>query len=162
MKTTNSNLKNIKDYLDYNPETGIFMWIKRRSPNQKLDIPIKIKCSQGYLLITFNKIQYKAHRIAWYFVYGKLPEKDIDHINGIKDDNRICNLREVTKLQNNRNYECHRKGAVPGVHFCNQTKKWKAQYHVPNVKKTIGLGYFFSKEEAIIAVKLFESQRGII
>ena len=54
----------------------------------------------GYRVIKIAYKAYKEHRLIWLLVYGRLPNKDLDHINGIKDDNKIGNLREATKSEN--------------------------------------------------------------
>ena len=54
----------------------------------------------GYIRIMIDNERISAHRLAWFYVYGTWPSKCIDHINHKKDDNRICNLRNVTQLEN--------------------------------------------------------------
>ena len=74
------------------------------------------KNGKGYIFITTAKGKaVRAHRLAWYKYYGTFPEKEIDHINGDRSDNRIENLREVSRTGNMRNLELHRKGNVPCV-----------------------------------------------
>lgn len=98
--------------ITYEPKTGRFYNKKGKE--------IGWKNSRGYVYITTKKGKAeRAHRLAWYKVYGYFPTKEIDHINGIRDDNRIENLREVTRLENMHNLECHRKGSVPGI-----KKRW--------------------------------------
>jgi len=97
-------LAELKKYLFYDPETGLFTWIK------------KVKCSRrevgsiagsdngsGYIMIGIKAVNYKAHRLAWAFYYGYMPTRLIDHINGKRSDNRIINLREATDAQNSHN-----------------------------------------------------------
>ena len=57
----------------------------------------------GYLCVAIEGKLYRAHRLVWLYVHGKFPKGDIDHINRIKDDNRIKNLRDVTRSENKQN-----------------------------------------------------------
>jgi hypothetical protein len=90
--------------LEYNLETGEFFWkisvAKKIKPGKKAGQVCKI---HGYETIGIKGKNYKSHRLAWMYVYGKWPEIEIDHINRIKTDNRICNLRDVTRSINNLN-----------------------------------------------------------
>ena len=129
----------LKDRLEYNPETGIII----NKKNGKVAGTIHHK---GYIKILCNKKFYLGHRVAWYLFYGKFPELQVDHINGVKTDNRIINLREVTQRQNLSNCNRHRLGKVVGTSFCKKYKKWSAQIQIN--KKSINLGRFNTEEEA--------------
>ncbi len=94
---------------------------------------------------------YLAHRVIWALTTGAWPPEEIDHINGVKDDNRIENLRAVTRAENLRNqaiYSNNTSGVV-GVDWHKRDKRWTAQIRVDN--KQIYLGYFTNKEDAIAA-----------
>ena len=80
------------------------------------------------------------HQFAWYFVHGYCP-KEIDHINGIRNDNRICNLRSVTPQQNQWN-----RNTAKGYYFNKRSKKYKAQIAI-NTKR-IHLGLYDTPEQA--------------
>ncbi len=107
------NLQNVKDFLSYNPDTGNFTWLIKRSGNRPntFNIPAGIKKKDGGIHITYNNKHWNASHLAFYFIYGRLPEKGkvIDHINRIRDDNRIENLREVTYQENQLNRKDHNK-----------------------------------------------------
>lgn len=83
----------------------------------------------GYITITYKQQQYLAHRLIWLYKFGKWPDDQIDHINGIKTDNRIENLRLATNAQNGQNkrvYSHNTTGSkVSGVSYCTQKKKYK-------------------------------------
>ena len=106
----------------------------------------------GYLIAYIFRKQYYIHRLIWLYHYGYLP-KEIDHINGIRTDNRIENLREVTTQENARNQKRSsiNTSGIIGVSYFNPNKCWIA-YITINYKH-IHLGYFKNKEDAILARK---------
>ncbi len=129
----------IFDDIIYNSKTGQFF--------NKSGKEIDWVNGSGYMFITVGKKAIRAHRLAWYKVYGYFPTKEIDHINGIKTDNRIENLREVDRVENMHNLKCHRNGHKPCI-----KKRYNkfAVYATKNkVRKYIGL--FSTEEDAIKA-----------
>lgn len=105
---------NFKEYLNYDPITGKIIWIKRTSKSSRVAIGGSAGWDngEGYICIEVNNIKYQAHRLAWYLYYGKWPKGQIDHINGIRDDNRVENLRDVTVSQNCFNRDYHRDNTI--------------------------------------------------
>lgn len=122
---TDITQEQLKQNIKYNPQLGVF-YRKLKSGWKELN---GTKTTKGYLLIATNKRQYLAHRLAWLYVYGEWPKDQLDHINGIRTDNRIENLREVSQTGNNRNMIRNRnnKTGIMGVYWCKQTQKWKVQ-----------------------------------
>jgi len=92
----------LKDFLSYDAVTGNFYFTKTRGGKTEGERAGRIR-KDGYINIRIAPKCYLAHRLAWLYVYGEWPTNVIDHINGIKSDNRICNLREVTQTQNKQN-----------------------------------------------------------
>lgn len=135
----------LKDILDYIPETGVFTW-KISKQNIKIGEVAGSKNNRGYISIKINGKRYKSHRLAWLYIYGEFPKNEIDHINGIRDDNRIENLREVTHRQNQQNQKIHRQGHLVGVSYSKPHKKWKSQIAINGRRKFLGL--FETKEQA--------------
>lgn len=137
----------LKSILQYNENTGEFIWLNPVSNN-------KIKIGQiagsvynnGYINITINYKRYKAHRIAWLYIYGYLPNNNIDHINGNKIDNKIENLRDVSQRYNCQNYDSHRNGKLVGASYHKRDKKWLSYIRISGKLKS--LGYYNTEIEA--------------
>lgn len=103
---------------------------------------------KGYVSVGVNGRYYLAHRVIWLIVHGKWPSKQIDHINGIKTDNRICNLCEVSNsinAQNKKSISNNTSGLL-GVSWLSKAKKWRAQIQVQG--KVMYLGLYNDKYEA--------------
>lgn len=138
----------LKELLYYDPETGIFTRLVGRSgPRARAGDVAGCDNGKGYIRIYVDGKPYKAHRLAWFYMHGEWPE-EIDHRNGERADNRLSNLRPVTRQQNNLNQSIYRSNTsgLKGVSFYKATGKWKAQIQVNGRK--IGLGYYQTKEQA--------------
>lgn len=86
----------VRALLDYSGDTGHFRWKETGKPAGGLQ-------DKGYRIIEIGGTPYYAHRLAWLYTHGVWPEADLDHINRNRDDNRIENLRDVSRSENNRN-----------------------------------------------------------
>ena len=138
----------LKELLDYAPETGIFRWKIYKNQSAKIGDVAGTLCSNGYRHININRKRYLEHRLAWLYIHGEWPKKEIDHINGIKDDNRIENLREATRSENECN-KTKRRDNTSGykcIGWNKAAQKWCARIQIYNKRKHLGL--FDSKEEA--------------
>lgn len=154
-------LDGIKEYLSYNPDTGIFMWIKTKKGVKQINTPITcLSNKDGYIRIGYNRKYYQAHRLAWWFITGLYPPNNlqIDHKDGNKLNNRATNLRLVTPLENQRNKKAHRNGKTNCVYKIayKHTTSWRARGKLN--KKDIHLGNFKTKKEAVEAVKKFDKE----
>lgn len=137
-----------RQLLDYNPETGVFTWrVQRRGTARVGSIAGRVD-SGGYIQIAIYGRRYQAHRLAWMIVHGAWPEKHIDHINGKRRDNRLCNLRLATQSENlcNTKRRSDNTSGVKGVSWHNASKKWRARIAI--YRQTKILGYFATPEEA--------------
>lgn len=127
----------------YDPGTGIFLRISGSGTLKKCGC----LSDKGYVQIIIDRNQYFAHRLAWLISYGAWPKDQIDHINGIRSDNRLANLRECTNKQNHQNRKKPRKDSKSGFLGVNKNgASWQARIKVDG--KEIYLGRYSSAEEA--------------
>lgn len=140
----------LKDIVSYDKNTGFFYWVEKpRFQNIQAGSKAGWVAKSGYAKIKIKGRTYSAHRLAWFYVYGEWPKNEIDHINEIKTDNRIVNLRDVTKIVNQRNQHSprkHNKTGFAGVYFKKDKNKFVAQIETGNGKKHIG--YFSNPQDA--------------
>lgn len=143
----------LKRHFSYNRETGDFIriYIESKCYKRFEGTVAGSTDSDGYRIIRFNCSKYKAHRLAWLHEYGELPPDQIDHINGIKNDNRITNLRLSSTSTNAMNVGLKKNNTsgYKGVNFNKANKKWKASYEINS--RYIYIGYFATPELASIA-----------
>lgn len=116
--------------------------------------------SYGYFAGDICNRKYLAHRVSWLLVTGGWPVDTIDHINGIRTDNRIENLRAVSNAENHKNQKRPRSNAsgVVGVSFFRRVGGWQASIMVSG--RTIHLGTFVEFERAVAARKAAEIEYG--
>ncbi|HEJ7990233.1 TPA: HNH endonuclease [Serratia liquefaciens] len=147
----------LRDNLNYNKDTGLFTWMK---PRKRVMVGNYAGCQNiaGYITICIDKKIYRAHRLAWFFVNGEWPAGEIDHINGIKTDNRISNLREATRAENQRNQLAPKTNTsgIKGVSWDKKRKRWLAQCMVD--KKLFNIGRFEEQDDAEKAVRIFRTK----
>lgn len=138
-------LKELKSRLHYDPLTGVFTRIKSYHKRWEGTVAGS-KDKDGYVVLKINEDAHKAHRLAWYYTYGEWPSGEIDHINGVRDDNRIENLRDVDKRSNMQNTKYHRHGSLPGVHQPKGTPRYQAK--IIYGSSNYHLGMYDTPEEA--------------
>ena len=141
--------KYVRSILTYSKKTGIFKW-KHRSVRGFRSAGKIAGCADtsGHIQIKINGISYLAHRLAWLYVKGRWPSKQIDHENVTAADNRWQNLRRATHNDNTRNIGIpkHNTSGIKGVRLRSDSKKWNASIRVN--RRLIALGCFGNKEEA--------------
>ena len=142
------NIEKLREHLHYDKETGVLSWKKIPSNLIKLG-PTGFMRPDGYLAIGFDYKVYTAHRLAWMLVTGKQPERHIDHINGIRHDNRWANLRECSRTENGQNlkraYSNNKSSGLLGAYHHN-SGRWCSRIQINGKAKSLGL--FDTKEEA--------------
>ena len=149
----------LKKHLHYDENTGLFVRIKsvRKDLVSKNSGSIN---SDGYSLIYVAHRRYKAQHLAWVYIHGRLPVGQIDHIKHNRSDNRLCNLREVSKgenLKNKSRYASNTSG-ITGVIWHSGRNRWIAAINSDN--KRFNLGAFTNKADAVIARQMAEYDLG--
>lgn len=142
--------------LNYNPYTGLFVWLIRPRLRSKIGDIAGQLTNHGYILIGINGNRYLAHRLAWLYMTGELLENDIDHKDLNRTNNKWNNLREANDSQNKGNALKHKDNTSgkKGVCWDKSRNKW-----IVRVGK-IYLGRFDKIEDAAIiyesaAIKYF-------
>ena len=143
----------LKELLHYDSDTGLLKWLEPKQ-GRRMDKAVGSKNSIGYMTITIDYKRYYTHRLAWLYVYGSFPNDQIDHINRVRDDNRICNLRDVTNQEN------HFNETSKGYHYNKRERKYTAQIGIEG--KKIHLGCYNTKEEAVRAYLIAKERLHII
>lgn len=163
----------LRQLLGYDPETGRLWWKPRpvemfssmgswRSWHSRcmgIEAFTAVRDS-GYLVGNVFGQNLRAHRVIWAMVHGSWPEMDIDHINGDRRDNRLCNLRSVTRSENLKNLSMRtdNTSGFMGVMMVRKTGKWRAFIEVGGSSKS--LGEYASIADAIEARKSAEMRYG--
>ncbi len=134
----------LRENMAYVPEIGTFMW-KVRGPGRTVGKVLGHLTSLGYIQIKVQNVVYSAHRLAWFYVNGEWPMKQIDHIDSNKSNNAIANLRDCTAAQNSARRKVSAKiapsrGVFPhGVGFVARIHHGGKRHY---------LGYFAKLEDA--------------
>lgn len=144
MSLTHEYLQKI---LRYDPYTGYFFWNKARK-GIRVDSIAGCKDRDNYTVIMLDKVNYFAHRLAWFYMTGGWPVADVDHIDLNPDNNKWTNLREATRGQNMQNgrLKANNSSGYKGVSFHRQTGKFRAYIHENGKQKYLGL--FLTAAEA--------------
>jgi len=141
----------LREILHFDPSTGVFTWAKPR-PKIRVGERAGHNHHKGYRRIDVCGKSYAEHRLAWFYYYGVWPADQIDHINRVRDDNRISNLREASNGENRANAKSASKHGVKGVAFHSWLKErpWEARIQLKkDGRRTCkSLGCFPTKEEA--------------
>lgn len=152
-------IERVRNVVTYIPETGEFIWNMTLSNSAIAGSYAGSLNSKGYVHIKIDGRQYKAHRLAWFYIFGTDPaDSEIDHIDRNKSNNAIGNLRLASRKQNNENINVPRNSTsgVRGVSYQKKDKLWTA--YIYHNKKRIHLGSFKSLEGAAFIRKQAEQQ----
>lgn len=151
----------LRKLLRYEPDTGRLFWregtrqFSRQSSNGAGTLD-----SHGYYQIKISGRIYQVHRVCYAIHHGIWPNNHIDHINGDRTDNKIDNLRDITRSENMKNMKLksNNSSGFAGVHFDKLNKKWRAQIMVNGRWKH--LGRFESIDDAVSARNAAEKEYG--
>lgn len=169
----NIDVSILREFVSYEPISGKFYWKLRdakwfRSEKQAeywnktyaFRECLKTRDAQQYNVGSIQDKQIYAHRAAWAIVHGEWPEHEIDHLNGVRHDNRLQNLRHVTKTENGRNQglKATNKSGVNGVFWDKRRNRWVANYRRDD--KTITVGAFHTFDEAVEARRAADFELG--
>ena len=150
----------LKEVIDYDPETGLFLWTARKSGRVIGGIAgCRFKISgKEYLTVSINGKRLLLHRLVFLYMTGSFPKNDVDHIDGNGTNNRWANLRDVTRLENSRNrrLSSDNKSGISGVMIFQN--KWYVRIGLKGGK--VELGYFHDFFEACCARKSAEIKYG--
>lgn len=140
----------LRQIANYESETGVFTWKITKSSVAKAGTEFGSWDLYGYKTVRINRKSYKLHRLAWLYVHGKMPKHDIDHINGIRHDNRIINLRDVTRKTNlenqTRRHTVKKYTSLIGAYFDPKKNVFYSRISINN--KSIHLGSFDTEQKA--------------
>lgn len=142
------DVEELSKRLAYDPLTGEFT--RRIVRNSRALARADRPAHSGYRMVSVDQMKFLAHRVAWLLTHGEWPHDEIDHINGIRDDNRLVNLRQATRVQNCHNV-VHPTGSTGlfGVSKQPHTRRYRGRVWIDN--KSVHLGYFDTPEEASAA-----------
>jgi hypothetical protein len=143
----------LKELLDYDPETGIFTWKVDRNQNVRAGMKAGTVMNTGYIMVHVKNMFITGHRLAWFYMNGYFPECHIDHIDQNRTNNAISNLRLAhnnhADNSQNRTLQSNNTTGYPGVHHCKRDKKFIARISVQGKRRVVG--YYDTLEEAIAA-----------
>lgn len=150
--------EDVKKLFDYDPHTGHFTYLMRSARCVKIGTRAGAPRGDGYRQIKVLGWPFAEHRVAWLYVHGKWPDGQLDHINGIKTDNRIANLRLASASDNTRNRGPYRTNTAgfKGVTRHKQTGRWQAACWANGRQNYLGL--FDTPSEAAEAYRSFAKQ----
>jgi hypothetical protein len=148
----------VKRLFYYDADSGVLLWRKGNGGNVKPWQQVKANNGHGYYTAKVHGQSYLAHRLAWLYVHGSMPEGDIDHKNRIRNDNRLCNLRSASRTDNCQNISLpsHNKSGHIGVSWIKSHNAWTVYVKVN--KKNKWLGYYKDLDAALAARKAGEQK----
>lgn len=153
-------LESLREILSYEPRTGEFRWAISRPGVRAGSLAGSVHRLKGYRTIQCLGGSWRAHRLAWLFVYGYDPEEqEIDHINGVRTDNRPENLRIASRSEQTHNSTCRSSTGVRGVWQISETR-FGARLSVEG-ESVLYRQDFETLEDAVAARRQAEADHGI-
>ncbi len=119
--------EDLNELMEYLPVTGVLRW-KEHVHKKRAGKLVGNLSAGGYVELQCKRHRLYGHRVAWLLVHGEWPKGQLDHINGVRDDNRMENLRDVTNQENHKNQKKHKDNSsgVTGVYWNKRAEKWQA------------------------------------
>ena len=150
----------LKELMSYKESTGVFTWIKPTSNRVKAGSVANTNDGRGYIRITIDGVQYRAHRLAILYSTGNLPAEEVDHLNRVKSDNRLVNLKVSSHAENGRNraLSSNNVSGIHGVRYRKERNCWTAKIEFDGA--VYNLGHFKDLFEAVCARKSAEREYG--
>ena len=128
----------LKYVLHYEPDTGIFTWKNTmKGLATRGSVAGNMDKTRGYIRIRIHGLRYAAHRLAWLYMTGEWPKDQLDHINGIRNDNRFINLREVDNQKNQFNSKPRNSTGYKGVY--RSRDRFKSSIRAGKIIKHLGV-----------------------
>ena len=141
----------LQKHLSYSPDSGLFIWITATRGHKSGKVAGGIN-KRGYIRIKLGQVEYLAHRLAWLYMNGSFPENSIDHKNGVKDDNRCVNLRDVSVGANNANrVAVSNTGKIGVTRRTLKNGEFRFEASIRTTGKWNYLGTFKTLNEAVLA-----------
>lgn len=146
-QTNELDIDLLRSLLAYDPQTGRISWLVNRGKRVKAGDLAGSVNSRGYLQVKVCQRNFTSHRLAWAIHHGAWPEGEVDHINGVKTDNRIANLRDVPRTLNAQNILRGRRNNKQGLLGVSPNgDRWKAS--IRHEGRQVHLGTFDTTHEA--------------
>lgn len=144
--------------LKYNPKTGKFTWKNPTSNKIKKGSKAGTLNEDGYIIIRLDGKNYRAHRLAYFYVTRTWPTEIIDHKNTIRHDNSWLNLRHISIANNNKNTSTPitNTSGIKGVYWCKTSNRWIAQIY--RNSKRVYLGSFTEIDKAQLTIQQARQQ----
>lgn len=116
----------VREYLNYNPEDGSFVWIKKPCNRIVVGSTAGYMRPDGYYMLGLFGGVYLYHRLAWLWMTGEEAPMDIDHIDGNPSNNTFANLRLASRSENGMNKKLggNNKTGLKGAQWCNKDSRW--------------------------------------
>lgn len=149
-----ADVRELRQMLAYDLDTGVFTWLAPPSRSGLRLVGrqagcVTIRPGHGYRTISIHSLQFRAHLLAWIYVYGVRPTAELDHINGCRADNRLANLRDVSRTVNRQNQRI--PGAGNSTGFLGVSRDCRRQRFRARLKvdgRLRSFGSFDTPEEA--------------
>lgn len=167
MAATDLTAARLREALHFDQETGFFTRRIRTAQchqvGDRADFVVGTGCQRGYHRVALDGARHLAHRLAWLYVHGEWPTGEVDHINGTRGDNRICNLRDVTRQVNAENYrratKRNKRSHLLGASFHEQNHCWVARITIS--RRSVYLGSFDTPEGAHAAYLAYKRKHHV-